>query len=241
MTNPQLGFIFTAGGYIIGSLVFYWFSRSRDFNKRDSALILLAGLFGGIFGAKITRVLFAATSGVNPVSIFTHPDGRTIVGGILFGWLAVEIAKKRLKITRSTGDGFALALCIGEAIGRIGCFFNGCCYGAPANLPWSVFQSDALRHPAQLYSAFFAAATFALLMLLRTRVKYEGDLFRIYLICWGSGRFFLEFVRERTDIHFGLSVAQWVSVEIVAAMIVSWMMRERKLKRTQQAVPVQES
>lgn len=220
------GFIFTTLSYIVGAFTFYVFSKGRGLTKTQSAWLLFAALAGGILGAKLTRFCFAAASGISLESFIAHPDGRTIVGGVIFGWVAVEICKKRLSIKRSTGDAFALALALGESIGRIGCYFNQCCYGAPvSSLSWAVFQAGTLRHPAQIYSALTAFSIFLLLLFLRTKVKYEGDLFRLYIVLWGSSRFFLEFVRERTDMHFGLSMAQWVCLEMVLAMLIGsvWM------------------
>lgn len=183
--------------------------------------MLAASICGGVIGAKITRLMFAAASGATPQSMFAHPDGRTIIGGIIFGWIAVELVKKKLGIDRSTGDGFALGLAIGEAIGRIGCFFNGCCYGAAANIPWAVFQAGEWRHPAQFYSAAMALSTFAFLLYMKDKVRFEGDLFRIYLVLYGISRFAIEFLRQRSDIHFGLSLAQWASLEIGGAMAIT--------------------
>jgi phosphatidylglycerol:prolipoprotein diacylglycerol transferase len=216
-----LGFVFTAAGYVVGSVVFCLFSKTRGFDGRQSGWLLVSALFGGIAGAKLTRLVFAVTSGASPESILAHPDGRTIIGGILFGWVAVEAAKNRLKLKRSTGDAFALALSSGEAIGRIGCFFNGCCYGAISSVPWAVYQAGAWRHPSQLYSAGVALAIFLILYFLRGRVTFEGDLFRIYLLSYGLSRFGLEFFRQRSEIHFGLSMAQWVSLEIALAMLIA--------------------
>jgi phosphatidylglycerol:prolipoprotein diacylglycerol transferase len=240
MEHPVLGLIFTAAAYVVGSVVFFMFSLSRGFARRDAGWILFGGLAGGILGAKVARMLFAVTAGVNPSIILAHPDGRTILGGILFGWAAVEFVKKRLGVNRSTGDGFALALSLGEAIGRIGCFFNPCCYGAVCSLPWAVFQVGEWRHPSQLYSAAISLTIFLTLCYLRKRVSYEGDLFRIYLLLFGISRFFIEFVRERTEIHFGLSVAQWVSLEIAVSMILAIAWHYRLRVQTKGAVAIHE-
>ncbi|MBX9771082.1 MAG: hypothetical protein K2X29_06910, partial [Candidatus Obscuribacterales bacterium] len=114
------GFFFLLTAYVVGGAVFFLFSRDRGFDRKSCGWLLLAGAGGGIIGAKVSRLLFALTSGTDPGTLLSHPDGRTIIGGVLFGWLAIELVKKKLKIKRSTGDGFALGLSVGEAIGRIG-------------------------------------------------------------------------------------------------------------------------
>jgi phosphatidylglycerol:prolipoprotein diacylglycerol transferase len=236
MYESQLGFALTALAYVVGSLVFFLFSRGRGFSRKQTLTLLFAALCGGIFGAKCMRLTFAVASGADPLMVLAHPDGRTILGGVLFGWLAVEFAKKRMQIERSTGDAFALALAAGESIGRIGCYFNQCCYGAIAALPWAVYQGGAWRHPTQLYSSALSLTAFVVLLCLRNRFKYEGDLFRFYFLYFGVSRFLLEFLRERTDVHFGLSIAQWVSLEISAAMLVGIIVMRRKQRQAEEAL-----
>ena len=217
--SPSLGILFTALGYVVGAAVFFMAARRRNRATEGMGWIAIWGLLGGAAGAKLTEwavghpELFLA----QPLRAF-HPahGGRTILGGIVVGWLAVEVAKRRLGIRRSTGDLFALALPAGEAVGRIGCHFNGCCYGVRSEVAWAVFQHDAWRHPAQLYAAFTAAMIFGILFIVRNRLPHEGDLFRLYLLLIGASRFWLEFLRERNVKSSGLSVAQWACLGLAA-------------------------
>lgn len=218
MDEKIIGIATTAAAYIAGAAVFYRFSLNRGFSKLELSRLLFAALVGGIFGAKLTAFVLDLLHGASPGAILAHPDGRSIIGGVLFGCLGVELAKDRLKIKRSTGDGFALALSLGEAIGRLGCFFNGCCVGVASSVPWAVYQAGALRHPTQIYQALVALGIFAMLSFLKDKTKYEGDLFRIYLLCFGVSRFFMEFLRVRSEIFYGLSMAQWVGLELTIAM-----------------------
>jgi phosphatidylglycerol---prolipoprotein diacylglyceryl transferase len=208
--------LFTALGYLAGALVFYLAARRQRRVTEGMAWVALAGLCGGVLGAKVTE--WALTQGPGFVAhpaTFLDPrlGGRALIGGILFGWAAVEVAKRRLGIRRSTGDLFALALPAGEAVGRIGCFFNGCCYGVATSLPWAVHQHGAWRHPTQLYASVIAVGLFAALLAARDRLPREGDLFRLYLALYGASRFLLEFLRERTPVFGGLSLAQWICLE----------------------------
>jgi phosphatidylglycerol---prolipoprotein diacylglyceryl transferase len=231
-----LGSAITAASYLVGVLVFYLAARRRRLATEGMRHVALAGLCGGVVGAKLTEWGLAHWQ-----TLASHPGamldprlgGRTIIGGVLAGWLAVEIAKWRLGIRRSTGDLFALALPAGEAVGRVGCFFNGCCYGVRSNIPWAVFQHGAWRHPAQLYSALAAAAIFGTLFALRDRMPREGDLFKLYLVLYGVSRFGLEFLRERNLAFGGLSLVQWVCVEmaVVAAVALSFSRRHAATAR----------
>jgi hypothetical protein len=82
-------------------------------------------------------------------------QGQSIVGGLLGGLLGVEIAKKIVGVTHSTGDDFIVPLIVGTIVGRIGCFLAGLhdgTFGNPTTLPWGVDFGDGLpRHPTQLY------------------------------------------------------------------------------------------
>lgn len=85
--------------------------------------------------------------------------GKTIVGALAFGLIAVELMKRFIGLRTSTGDLYAIPLALGIAIGRIGCFLTGLSdntYGTPTNLPWSIDFGDGIpRHPTQLYEIIF--------------------------------------------------------------------------------------
>jgi phosphatidylglycerol:prolipoprotein diacylglycerol transferase len=214
----SLGFLFTVMGYVVGAVVFYLEARRRGRVTEGMGWVALAGLSGGVLGAKVTEWVVA-----HGTAVAAHPSamlnprwgGRTLIGGVIAGWVAVEIAKRRLGIRRSTGDLFALGLPAGEAVGRVGCFFNGCCGGVPADVPWAIYQHGAWRHPTQLYAALFALVLFGTFFALRDRMRREGDLFRLYLLVFAAGRLMLEFLREREVVFGGLSLAQWVCLEMV--------------------------
>jgi phosphatidylglycerol---prolipoprotein diacylglyceryl transferase len=209
------GSAFTALGYVTGAVVLWLAARAQRWDSRHTLWLLLAGLIGGTLGGKLTQwlVLGWPFSGAAQLS---QPQlgGRTIIGGIICGWLAVELAKWRLGVRRSTGDLFALALPAGEAVGRIGCLLNGCCYGVPCTMPWAIYQHGAWRHPAQVYSGLAALAILVLLLALRKRLWREGDLFRLYLLLYGLSRFGIEFLRFRDQLYAGLSLAQWFCLEL---------------------------
>ncbi len=99
-----------------------------------------------------------------------------------------------------TCDLLVLGLPIGEAIGRIGCFFAGCCYGKPTDLPWAIIfthpQSLAKLgvplHPTQLYSFLKALIVFFILLGFRRYKKGDGQLIWIYILLYAIGRLIIE-------------------------------------------------
>ncbi|MEZ0325100.1 MAG: prolipoprotein diacylglyceryl transferase [Fimbriimonas sp.] len=227
-----LGELFNMLGYLVGGLVFWVAMRARGTATNGFAIVVLAGFICAVLGAKMTQVVFEGWPFSVPLEAGVDPrnGGRALLGGLLFGWAGVEIAKKRLGIRRSSGDQFALALCAGEAVGRIGCFFSGCCYGSVCELPWAVEQHGALRHPAQLYSAGVALSMLGVLLLIRSQYRLrEGMLFQIYLAMFGATRFGLEFVRQRDSLWMGLSPMQWFCLELVVGVFAFQLIRRRAI------------
>lgn len=150
--------------------------------------------------------------------------GKTIVGAILGGTLAVEWTKRRLDIHRRTGDLFAIPLAVGIAIGRIGCFLAGKgddTYGVPTSLPWGVDLGDGIpRHPVQLYEL----GAMILLALLLARIKppqfQEGDRFRVFVLGYFAWRLAGDFLKP--GVRFGgLTVLQWA-----CAVALAWYARD---------------
>lgn len=215
-----LGTLFTALSYLVGALVFLWAARVRKMSTEGTWVVVAIGFVFAMVGAKLTQLVAEGWPWRVPLSVALDPrnGGRALLGGLIFGWIGVEVAKRRLGIRRSMGDFFALAIPAGEAVGRIGCHFNGCCYGEKCDLPWAVYQHGAWRQPAQLYSAAVALLTFVFLLWLRPRLTREGDLFKVYLVIFGLTRFGLEFVRWRESLYFGLSAMQWFCLELVVGV-----------------------
>lgn len=219
------GELFTLLGFLTGALVFYFGARRKKLATEGMGYIALAGLCGGVVGARIGALL--STPGAN--FTFVGANGKALIGGLIGGWIAVELCKKRLGITRSTGDLWALALPAGEAVGRFGCYFNGCCFGTICDLPWAIFQQGAWRHPAQIYAALISALIFMTLCLLRPKLSREGDLFRAWLLLFAVGRFVLEFFREKPALFLGLSLAQWICAEILVSAALWWLWTRRAI------------
>lgn len=208
------GALFTGLGYAAGIAVF-WLLARRSGLRADHTFLLAAVTFVcGIVGAKLVQAIVQGSPG----SAFDPTvGGRALLGGLVAGWIGFEAVKAKLGLKSSLGDAVAPALAAGEAIGRIGCFFNPCCLGTPFDGPWSVHQGGLDRHPAQLYSAAFAASLFFGLAWLRRKSLYPGATFHAYLAVWGLGRFALEFLRERDTVLGPIGMMQLASLQTACA------------------------
>lgn len=178
--------------------------------------IVAAAMLGAAVGSKLLYWL------EEPVRTLHHWDdfaylmaGKTIIGAILGGTIAVELTKRRLGIAERTGDLFAVPLAAGIAIGRLGCVAAGVpdgTYGLPTNLPWGINLGDGVcRHPVQLYEA---GAMLALIFLLRRigAPAFEcGDKFRLFLLAYFGWRLLIDFLKPAVRFG-GLGTLQWVCV-----------------------------
>jgi phosphatidylglycerol:prolipoprotein diacylglycerol transferase len=192
---------------------------------RQRVALGLAAFIGGALGAKLPFVLAEAQSFFNWEVIFR--DGKTVVAGLAGAYLAVEVVKKLLDIRVKTGDTFALPLAVALAVGRWGCFFNGCCYGTPTDLPWAVpflhKDGQVLRsHPTQIYeSLFHLTMAFVLLQVMRLGVLKRQRL-KLYLIAYGVFRFLTEFIRPEEKWLLGLTAYQWGALALIIGLSLQW-------------------
>jgi prolipoprotein diacylglyceryltransferase len=193
-------------------------------------LMTLAGFCGGALGGKLP---FVFTSTAGPLSWTAWlSDGKTITMALIGAYLGVELAKWALEVTVKTGDGYAIPLALALAVGRLGCFFNGCCYGVATSLPWGVDFGDAVRrHPTQLYESLFHLAMAGLLMALLHRERFRYQLLKLYLIAYGIYRFFTEFIRPEPQDWGGMTFYQVASVLLVAGLSLQWFVDERRKRR----------
>lgn len=197
LSTTTLSATFYALAYLTGYLAFLAMARARRLATSGVLTIMQAGLIGGLVMANAAQWLFGGTT------------GKTVLGGIAGGYFIVFLFKRLLGIKRPLGDLFAVAICAGEAVGRLGCFFGGCCYGKPSNIPWHVWQHGAYRHPTQLYLSMACLLILGLLWGIGRMKPLENTLFYAQGILYCMARFTIEFFRVSPPIAFGLTVAQW--------------------------------
>lgn len=189
-------------GFLVGLLIAR--KRAPQFGINPNKLTDMAfmALIAGVFGARILFLLQEP-----PATWQGYFDwqfaGLTSFGGIIGGAIVVLLWARRTKTTTpAVLDVLGPAFLISHAIGRIGCFLNGCCAGRvcePGN-PWGVhFGNTHLTfYPAQIYDSLMNVAGFGLLLLIEKRGLRMGQAFAIAMMFHGLARFIYEFWRSGT-------------------------------------------
>ncbi|MCA9295298.1 MAG: prolipoprotein diacylglyceryl transferase [Phycisphaerales bacterium] len=159
-------------------------------------IIYFTGLFGALIGAKLA--FFFAEGWLYRDNMLALLTGRSITGALLGGYIAVELAKWKLKYTSTTGDLFAIIVPFALILGRIGCLAEGCCPGVECGVHWWT-MTDAQgvpRWPAPLVELVFNAGFLGWSILAQRRSWCAGNRFHVYLIAYGAFRFAHEFARD---------------------------------------------
>ena len=245
LTIHTYGFL-VALGFLIGIGLAYRQAK-KEGTPPDKILDLgFYILLAAIIGSRLFFIIINAGHYIkNPLDIFKIWEGGLVFyGGVL---LAVPVAiwyvkKNGLGIWK-TADIFAPSIAIGHGLGRLGCFFAGCCYGKVAeSLPWGVIFTDpeclappgVPLHPTQLYESAGEFINFFILIVLRKFKAFNGKLFMTYLLFYSLLRFTVEFFRgdvNRGFISPQLSVSQGISVLMFLVAVAGLtILRRRKVQ-----------
>lgn len=205
------------------AIALYLMYRDAKRVSIDPAKILDFGLLTlilALIGARLMYVLFDLGQFIkNPVEILMLQNGGlSIHGGLLGGLIAGVIFTRRNNISFfKLADLTAAPLILGQAIGRIGCLLAGICYGKITELPWAIkFEGiPGLRHPTQLYESGLDFMIFAVLWAYRKKIRFEGQLFLIYVITYSIARSVVESFRDDMQLIGPITFAQLASIFIV--------------------------
>jgi phosphatidylglycerol:prolipoprotein diacylglycerol transferase len=209
-------------------------------------------LIGGLIGARGFYVLQYWGDKVRSFwDIFEiWKGGIVFYGSILGGTLGFLVYRWRRSFPiLPMLDAIAPALAFGIAIGRIGCFLNGCCYGDPCTLPWAVrfpeqsppWVSEVGRnqippdaayslglHPTQIYSTIDGLILFLLLTAFYPLRKRDGQVVGLLLLTYPITRFFIEYLRNDEGVFAaGMTISQLISVGLFACGVVYWIILSR--------------
>lgn len=194
---------FLVGGYLV-----YREALRRGHATEDMLYVAIGALAGGVIGCKVSMLLFLGPEKFIEDLPALWYSGQAWTGGFFGGYAGVLAVKRWRHITYATGDVFALALPLAQAIGRVGNLLGGDPFGMPTNLPWGIVQYGVRRQPSALYELVLDLALFVLLFALRDRMPSAGDLFKAYVVGYCSLRFMVDFTRADTHVLWGLTMTQ---------------------------------
>jgi len=230
----------------VAVLLVWRYARIEGLNPGPTTEAIVLTIAVGFFGA---RVFEAA---INWHRYFGRPGGFKLLlvsTGVFYGGLLTAIPFciyrfRRMGVPVLVGlDLLALVGCIAEGVGRWGCFFSGCCWGTPTDLPWAVTFPDIARrlhaglpsvpiHPTQIYLSLNSLAILGVLLVLYRKKRFNGRIITCYVMLYAVTRFFFEFVRGDADRGFvlggRLSTSQAVGIVMAVAAAVAYLALDRK-------------
>lgn len=240
-SHPVWHPVFESLGYAGGYAVFRWMRGRRGdvIAEPQRWTVIAAAAVGALAGSRLLGLaeqwptVLAALHAGRVLALLLAPGGKTIVGGLLGGWAGVEIVKRVSGIRSRTGDLFAVPLCVGIAVGRVGCFLAGLAddtYGKATSLPWAVdFGDHVPRHPTQLYEVLFLALL--ALVLTRTWRWREGAKFRVFMAGYLAWRLAIDCIKPQPLVG-GLNLIQWACLAGLSALAWDAVMLRRESRET---------
>jgi phosphatidylglycerol---prolipoprotein diacylglyceryl transferase len=233
--------VIIAVGFLLA--FFYVMSCCKKFRMDEDKLLdsVIIGIIGGIIGARAYYVLFYTGDQYikNPISaLYIWEGGLGIYGGIIGGLLCGALVAKLHKINVATMlDLASLGFLIGQCIGRWGNFVNQEAFGVETNLPWGMVSENTAKvasgavHPCFLYESLWCLLGFILLHIFSRKFRrYDGQVFILYLIWYGVGRFFIEGLRTDSLITpmLPIRVSQLVaSIAVLTGIVLLIVFRNR--------------
>lgn len=227
---PMYGLFITIG-IIFALLVILKKSEYMGIKREDCFYASLYGVIGLIVGGKLLYIITIMDIIVKNISRIFERDyinaifsgGFVYYGGLMGVILMIYIYSKQYKINfLKLLDCMVLGFPLAYAIGRVGCFMAGCCYGIPSSFGVYFNNSQVAPHgvklfPIQLIDAFINLVFFLIFYFkIAKNKKYSGHLIVIYLMFYSIERFILEFFRydKERGIIFFFSTSQWISIII---------------------------
>lgn len=206
-------------------------------------------VISALLGAKLLLILS------DPGYYIGHPgqilstlrSGGVFYGGFLFATIVSFAYLRRYRLPAwKVADLVAPGIAIGQAIGRLGCFSAGCCYGKPSSLPWAVTFRDVYAfetvgtpidlpvHPTQLYESLATFLIFVTLIVIRRRKRFDGQIFWLYAAMYSVIRFVIEFVRndERGMVFGVISTSQFIALLLLPLSVLMYVRLRKRAAST---------
>lgn len=245
---PTYG-VMVAAAVIVGLIVGTRLAGRHGINPDHAWNLGIVAMLFGIAGCKIlllaTDWQYYAAHPREIFSITTLQTGGVWSGGLMLGVSASLWCVRHYRMPlRKTADVAAPAIALAHAIGRVGCFAAGCCWGKPTSLPWGVTFTNSLAgeivgtplgvrlHPTQLYEMLVETGNFVFLTWVLRHKRFDGQVAGAYMFLYGFARYFLEFLRDDPDrgsvLGGMMSGTQIIAIFLVIAGGLLWIRRSAK-------------
>ena len=212
-----------------------WYCRLQKKDLRQALNMALILMLVGFIGARLFHVFYESWPLYRDQPeriLYVWLGGFVFLGGAIPAVLACTwyIHWKKLSFGEWS-DFFAPLGAIGYGLGRMSCFFSGCCYGITCDLPWAI----AGRHPTQLYAVFWELFVAIILLKFRQQIQFKlksGGLFWLWVFAHAAGRIIIEGLRDdfRGPLIFGYTISTLLSLILVSTSTTQIILRMRKTK-----------
>ncbi len=223
---PTYG-VLVALGFLAGLSITVKLARKSGLDAEKVTNLAVYVALAGLIGAKLLMIAFDWPD-IQIFSLATLQAAGVFQGGLILALITAILYIRHGKLPAlAVFDAFAPGIAIGHAIGRLGCFAAGCCWGRECHLPWAVtFKNPDANgltgvplgvplHPAQLYESATEALLFAFLYWRYGKPHNPGQIIGLYLLISSVIRFLIEFERfHEQALPFGLplSITQWIAI-----------------------------
>ncbi len=242
------GLVIALGVLITLHLIAKQPKRKQLISVDDLIETFTLGIFIGIIGGRLLHVASSYQQFDSILEIFALSQGGfSILGSILAIVLVMPWYLKRKGIVILPFlDLVATFAPLLQSISRIGCFFAGCCYGRPTDLPWAVIYTDpdtlaplwCYMHPTQLYSSIILFGIFLFMYVVaQHRFKKPGQLLFLYLMLVSMERFLVDFWRDDREFFSSkalklFSIHQWIALAMITTAAIGFYISSRRRKTT---------
>lgn len=228
--------VLIATGMLIGIALAVREAKRVGISEDDVLNIAIIAIPVAIICARLYYVIFSWDYySQNPGEIFNIRGGGLaihggLIGGILTGFIYAKV--KKLDFFK-TADAVMVGMPLAQAIGRWGNFINGEAHGGPTSLPWGIMVDGVKVHPTFLYESIWDFGIFLFIMLyMRKKKTYEGEVIVSYITLYSIGRFFIEGLRTDSLMFGPIRMAQFVSlVGVVGGLVLHFYLKNRAKKK----------
>jgi phosphatidylglycerol---prolipoprotein diacylglyceryl transferase len=231
--------VFVAAGFLFGILNATYRAKTEGIEPERVNDLGIWLVIAGMVGGKLFHILFFwhdFIAGWRAAGLASLREGFVFFGGFIAASLTTVVycRVKKLSLLK-VADALGPSVALGHAFGRLGCFFEGCCFGKACTVPWAVqFPAPHMMtgipvHPTQLYEAAGNLAIFAALSAYYRHKKFDGQIWWLYILSYAVLRFVVEFFRGDYAVHYFrvFTLGQIVAVVMMLVALAGWKLCRR--------------